>query len=412
MAEHDVHEILLGALRGEVTSASTATDEQWREVARLAAHYQLAPLLYPAVKELAVPAEVLETLRQAHRATAAGNLRVFHGLGGILRALAARGIPTIVLKGGYLAATAYGHISLRPMRDVDVMVRTGDLRVALECLVSEGYACDDLGRALAGCETAAHVEPLTKPNGPAVELHWNIEGPDSPFAVDLDGLWARAQAVRIAGADALTLGREDFLLHLCLHGTRHLTRDWDDCTVLKGVCDLARAIGHWGAEVSWDALAERAVAWRARNAVYVMLHLARAWFGAAVPERVMKSLRPANLTEEHLGWVRARILGGTEPAGETIGDHAAELLTSPGVSAKAAVLWREAFPGRSRLAREAGVADQSWRVYAGYPAFAVSRLARALRGGWRLLSRREALDGPAQRVAQNLKLRAWLQAPG
>src|SRR4051812_48589863 len=154
-------------------------------------------------------------MRQSHRATAAANLGVIHGLGVILRALAARGIPTIVLKGGYLAANAYGHIALRPMRDVDIMVRTPDLRAALECLISTGYACDDIDQALAGCATAAHVEPRTKPNGPAVELHGNIEGPDSPFAVDLDGLWSRAQPVRIAGVDALTLGREDFLLHLC-----------------------------------------------------------------------------------------------------------------------------------------------------------------------------------------------------
>jgi hypothetical protein len=412
MAERDLHDVLLDTLRGAKTRAPAVTGGEWREVARLATHYQLAPLLHSAVNGrvgLGLPTDALDALRQAHRATAAGNLAVFHGLGVILRALAARGIPTIVLKGGYLAAAAYDHIALRPMRDVDIMVRTTDLRPALECLIAAGYPCDDIDAALAGCATAAHVEPLTKPNAPAVELHWNIEGPDSPFAVDLDGLWARARPARIAGVDALTPGPEDFLLHLCLHAARHLTRDWDDCTVLKGVCDLSRAVAHWASAVNWPTLAARAFAWRARNPVYVMLHLASEWFGAAVPESVMTALRPIDLTDEHLRWLRERILGG-RPDSVPISDHAAELVTAARFREKVAVLWREAFPGRRRLARDLDLPERSWRIYTSYPRYLVSRIARGARLAWHSLTRRDDLTFPAHQAAQNIKLRAWLQA--
>lgn len=388
------------------------TGDEWREVGRLATHYQLAPLLYSALNgqtDVTVPADVLEMLRQSHRATAAANLGVIHGLGVILRALAARRIPVIVLKGGYLATAAYGHIALRPMRDVDIMVQPANLRAALECLISVGYGCDDVEAALAGCKKAAHVEPLKKPHGPAVELHWNIEGPDSPFAVDLDGLWARAQSVRVAGADALTPGREDFLLHLCLHAARHLTRDWNDCTVLKGVYDLARAITHWGNDLNWETVAERAAGWRARNAVFLMLHLSREWFGATVPDRVLTTLRPADITDEHLQWVRDRVLGRVDGEGTAVGDQAAAFLTARGARAKAVVLWRETFPDRRRLARQLGVSEASWGLYVRYPIYAASRIARGLVAGVRLVGRREAASGSAGRVARNMKLRDWLQ---
>src|SRR6476646_6268264 len=119
MADRDLHEVLLAALRGERAPLPMVTPDEWRRVGRLATHYQLAPLLYSSLNgrpNLAVPGDLLETLRQSHRATAAANLGVIHGLGVILRALAARGIPAIVLKGGYLATAAYGHIALRPMR--------------------------------------------------------------------------------------------------------------------------------------------------------------------------------------------------------------------------------------------------------------------------------------------------------
>ena len=153
MADRDRHDVLLATRRGEHAPLPAVTADEWREVGPLAAHYQLAPLLFSTLNgqtDLSVPADALETLRQSHRATAAANLAVIHGLGVILRALAAREIPTIVLKGGYLATSVYGHIALRPMRDVDVMVRPADLRAALECLISIGYGCDDIEAALRG----------------------------------------------------------------------------------------------------------------------------------------------------------------------------------------------------------------------------------------------------------------------
>jgi hypothetical protein len=414
----DVHDLLLRVLRGAPPEGDAAppTADDWREVARLAAEYQLAPLAFskvsgPRAADLGIPADVVESLRNAHRATAAANLRLFHELDHMLRALDGRGIATIVLKGGYLALAAYGHIALRPMRDVDLMVRPTDLPAALECLRSMGYDCGDPEAALDHCATAAHAAPLIKPNAPPVELHWNIEGPQSPFRVDLPGLWARSRQARIGSADARVLGHEDFLLHLCLHGIRHLTRDWADATVLKGVCDVAQAVRAWAAELDWDVVRSRALEWRARNAVFVMLHLAQNWLGAPVPQAVLDALRPPDLTADHLAWARERIFGTGDGEAALIGDQVAKFLTTPGLRAKAALLMKEAFPARGRLAQSYGVPAASHRVYLWYPVHVASLVARGLSDGLRLLTHRGELDESARRVAHNLELRAWLQSP-
>src|SRR4051812_47965462 len=265
MPESDIHDLLLSTLRGDLPARAggvfSLTAEQWRAVVALAADYQLAPLLYSKVRDLpagTVPADVETGLKNAHRLTAAANMRLYHELRGMLRALAARSIPVIVLKGSYLAQAAYAHVALRPMRDIDLMVPRSRLPEALDCLWSLGYGGGTAEGGLAHCATAAHAAPLGKPGAPAGEMDWEIEGPRSPFAVDLDGLWDRARRVQIAGADTLVLSPEDFLLHLCLHGTRHLTRDWQDRTVLKSVCDIAHAVGAWGGELDWQTVRRRA----------------------------------------------------------------------------------------------------------------------------------------------------------
>jgi hypothetical protein len=414
----DVHDLLFRVLRGAAPAGDAAppTADDWREVARLASDYQLGPLVFSRIgggraAELGIPADVVDALRHAHRATAAANLRLFHEMDHMLLALDSREIDTIVLKGGYLALSAYGHIALRPMRDIDLMVRPADLPAAVECLRSMGYDCDDPEAALGHCANAAHAAPLTKPNAPPVELHWNIEGPHSPFRIDLGGLWTRSRQVRIGSADARVLGREDFLLHLCLHGTRHLTRDWNDATVLKGLCDVAQAIETWAPELDWDVVQSRALDWRSRNAVFVILHLAQSWLGAPVPAAVLDGLRPADLTEELLAWARERIIGAAGGEPPAVGDHVARFLTTPGLRAKAALLMREAFPARGRLAQSYGVPAASHRVYLCYPVHVAFLVARGISDGLRLLARRGDLDESARRVAHNLELRAWLQSP-
>ena len=142
-----------------------------------------------------------------------------------------------------------------------------------------------------------------------------------------------------------------------------------------------------------------------------MLHLAREWFGAAVPDDAMTTLRPSDVADEHLRWVRDRVLGRVAGEGEAVGDHTAAFLTARGLRGKAAVLWREAFPGRLRLARAFGLPEASSRLYARYPIYAASRAARGLCEGWRLLTRRESVDRSAKAVSQNVRLRDWLQRP-
>jgi len=222
---------------------------------------------------------------------------------------------------------------------------------------------------------------------------------------------SRARGVKIAGADALVLSHEDFLLHLCLHGTRHLTRDWQDRTVLKSVCDIAHAVVAWRNEIDWQVVRRRALEWRARNAVFVMLYLANEWLAAPVPEQFLSSMRPADLTSDLLAWTRERILRSGIAVAEPVGDNVAQFVQASGIRAKAALIFREAFPTRDQMAVRYGVPPRPPGIYFRYPGHVAGLVVRGVTHGFGLLTRRGVPDDSARVVAHNVALRAWLQSP-
>ena len=72
-------------------------------------------------------------------ATARRNLLAFNALARVIEHLNAHGIPNILLKGVALALTLYKNEALRPMGDVDLLVRWDDVPRTVELLRELGY---------------------------------------------------------------------------------------------------------------------------------------------------------------------------------------------------------------------------------------------------------------------------------
>ncbi len=114
----------------------------WDRLIERASRLGILPHLHDLFRrrsDLAIPAEVREEVERQYYA-AAGRNAVFHeALREALAMLADRGIPTLVLKGAALAEIVYENIALRPMRDLDLMVRVSDLDEAARGIVALGY---------------------------------------------------------------------------------------------------------------------------------------------------------------------------------------------------------------------------------------------------------------------------------
>src|SRR5207247_2195984 len=151
------------------------------------------------------------------------NLRFAGELLRLLELFEGEGIAAVPFKGPVLAVAAYGDIALRESRDLDILVRRGDVQHAKQLLLSRGYRPElsvEAGHDAALLASGYHY-PLRRDDGLAVELHWNLAPREFPYPVDLEEVWTRLRPVRLGGRTVCTLASEDLLLFLCAHGAKH-----------------------------------------------------------------------------------------------------------------------------------------------------------------------------------------------
>lgn len=135
-------------------------------------------------------------------------------------------IPVIFFKGAALAMLAYGSLSLKHGKDIDVLVPPECAERALQLLEREGYGLWLPAKNLNAAQRRAVIhyskeaELVHRDCNVQVELHWKLV--DNPSL--LAGLTAHAdtQDVPLAGGAGLRTFRENELFaYLCVHGATH-----------------------------------------------------------------------------------------------------------------------------------------------------------------------------------------------
>ena len=130
------------ALYERIARQAAALDPQaWGTLPHRAEAHGIAPLLFTHLKAVSapVPTEVQRALRGLtlrHRLANRARMAV---LGSMLARLGTAGISVCVLKGAALAHLIYPTPDLRPMRDVDLLVRPSEARRAQRLLREMGF---------------------------------------------------------------------------------------------------------------------------------------------------------------------------------------------------------------------------------------------------------------------------------
>jgi len=139
------------------------------------------------------------------------------------RALAAKEIPFIALKGPSLATELYDDPTVRPSGDIDLLVRKRDVDIALAALTGDTHELhgSDTSRAIAR-RSHFHIvlDPLRLPYS-KIELHWDLVDRANLYRIDSDDLFERSRKVSIEGAPCAVPGVEDGFIYLCLHAAKH-----------------------------------------------------------------------------------------------------------------------------------------------------------------------------------------------
>lgn len=261
------------------------------------AHAQgIAPLLHESLDRwglLEALGDQILPFARARAATLRQNVIHLSELEGITRALEAEGIRAILLKGAAFLSEIYAHPALRPMCDIDFMVRRRDVRSTLRIMKDLGYRPLRPSVEDAILRTNHEIE-LTRrlPDGTRVyvEVHWRLIPAESLVAgpaLEPAGLWQRARRCGDPQLRASVLGAEDAIVFSAIHLQRH--------AYAKALwfVDLALLIRQKA--IRWDRVLREASAWEADSALFVALAGTRALCGVAAPPGVTAAIYPGKL---------------------------------------------------------------------------------------------------------------------
>jgi hypothetical protein len=337
-----------------------------------ALRFNVGGLLYREIKSRNFPTEFVpldarNRLREAYRNVATINTSLFLDAAKIIKSLAGNQLPVIALKGLAVAKNIYGDIALRPMSDIDLLVKEEDLVRAGRILLTLGYKqyCPAWESTLK-IKTFKHLQPFTNKNGAIIELHWNIVDPDSPIKVDLDGLWARACLIKVDDVEVHALSLEDLFLHLSIHACSHLQTGFG----LIPLCDLAGLMKTSADGIDWQIVIERAAHWGGHKCVYLMLLLVRELLGAAPPDEIMSAIKPDDYQSVFFDEGLKEILDVDESSsGQIIAlkiGQFSRIRNVKGIRGKVSALLERAFPPKEHLAHIYPVPVSSPKRYLWY----------------------------------------------
>lgn len=281
----------MGALaRGDVSALPDLSEAEWIAFLAECDLHWTSPLAYRVLSahrdRIAAPPEAWRGFRTSYLLSRARTRRADAVLIPVLAALEAAGVPVVVLKGLHLSVEVYDDPAMRPMIDADLLLRRDDLQRAARIVESFGFRQRPEGRR---GRTDPHLPEAHRhhlgtfwyPDGPPIELHYDLSAPGSGRRFALDELWSRARPARVGAARVLVLAPEDALLHAC----HHAAVGHGFGVKLLNLCDVPVALGHWGADFDWDAFWSRARRWGVERSALLTLALVRDRLGYPLPDR-------------------------------------------------------------------------------------------------------------------------------
>jgi hypothetical protein len=280
--------------------------EAWREWEKLfgegevgAAERRLLPLLYRNLRDHDVRGPLVGRLKEEYSHAWSQNQFSFHGAAELVRAFDRVGIQTILLKGAGLATLFYEDTALRPMADVDLLVRRRDAPASIRLLNSRGWKSRyESAEALVPFEHAVEFTGASHLN---IDLHWRALWEGLQEAGD-EEFWGATIPAEVGGAETRTLNPSDHLLHVCVHGAK-----WNDTAPVRWVADAMMILRSRKYKVDWNRLVrlsrQRQLTLPLRDALAYL----RQSLGAPVPEEVLSDLQSAPTSRLERQFYRIRL---------------------------------------------------------------------------------------------------------
>ena len=149
--------------------------ESWRQLVDRAEWHGVAPLLYHRlrhIENLVIPQQEGERLHHVYLHNLLKNRSILEQLSEIVREITEAGCSVLVLKGACLSYCVYQEAALRPMADIDLLVRSQDAEKVQRHLNTIGYRYT-AGSTVVDYSRHHHQRPISKVGSVGVVINVN-----------------------------------------------------------------------------------------------------------------------------------------------------------------------------------------------------------------------------------------------
>lgn len=266
----------------------------WNYIVEESIYQRVAGLIYHNLKGVGlkqrVPPAIFSKLKDYYEQTANENHQFWEEFCRIQEALRRAKIEIIPLKGIILVHILYGDMGLRPMRDIDILVKEEDAHKAEEAAFQLGY--DKITKTTENyyqghhCDVTLNIKKSAPEVSITLDIHWNF-AISRPNKIDITDAWDRVEKRVIDGREIFLLSPEDMFFSLCLHLRRHIR-----FLLLKHICDISELLVLHKDSLDWNYIVKKAEKDSIRTTLYFALFSAKELLGSDVPEAILNGLKP------------------------------------------------------------------------------------------------------------------------
>jgi hypothetical protein len=268
----------------------------WDEFIPLAARHGVDGLLFYWTNKLKLESSLPRNVYRSLRGIYESKLHSSEDYRKIIKKILMRcyesEIEIVLLKGAQLSHTDYPHFFLRPMGDIDLLIKGSNKLRIISLMLEMGFnlyhtgeTCDKFFiRGISRREKENTHKPIF------VEVHSNLHVPirlNKSFSVDMAEFWNGTLMEYFNGFPFRQLDPTYNLIYLCTHlGEHHFSR-------LIWSYDIALLIHRHGERIDWERLEDHCRRMKVRSPIYHSLSLCQELFGISIPEKILKNLAPS-----------------------------------------------------------------------------------------------------------------------
>ena len=262
----------------------------WERVKDLLDYHGLMPFAFLSLKKCkeSFPLDFFNTLSKYFYTNIVRNQRFWNEFQLILREFEACKVGVLPLKGLALLYDLYKDKPVRPMCDIDLLVKEEDLEFTKRVLANLGYQVQLYGLTEEYWRTKqCHIsfEKKANPKTLVVEIHWGVDFKRKNRNL-LSELWERTRVISVGGEVLKTMSPEDAFFSLALHNRRY-----GNTLSLKSIYDIILLLSKYGTAFNWDYFLKMCKKYELFTVSLFAFYQAEFVMKLNVPKAIMKQLK-------------------------------------------------------------------------------------------------------------------------